>query len=408
MTRWTGVIGVENELTGDGRIIETGALEWGDLPIPLRHVREDNGGHDGATVVGRITNIERDGNLIVAEGDFDDNSNEGVEAARQVAEQLLDGVSMDLDNVSFEVRARLEDDEPGEIIDSEGRTTVADIEVDDEIMVTTSARIRAATLVAVPAFASAKIAVTEETVVASAYRVDPPLDWFTNPGLGAATPIEVTDEGRVFGHIATWDSCHIGGQGECIQPPRSAKDYAYFLCGSVRTSEGTDVSVGHITMGTGHADVKLGSTAAAQHYDDTGTVVADVNVGEDAVGIWVSGALRPDVSDSQVRALRASPMSGDWRRLGSALELVAVLAVNTPGFPIPRPAGVVASGDMQTLVAAGVVAREPADDQPDGGSADGRILARLVARERESDRAKVESTRRRLKVDAMAQKLATL
>ena len=43
-------------------------------------------------------------------------------------------------------------------------------------------------------------------------------------------------------------------------------------------------------------------------------------------------ALRPGLSDEQVRTLRASPLSGDWRYIDGQLELVGALAVNLPGF----------------------------------------------------------------------------
>jgi hypothetical protein len=96
------------------------------------------------------------------------------------------------------------------------------------------------------------------------------------------------------------------------------------------------------------------------HYEHTGRAIADVNAGEDAYGIWVAGALRPGATDDQVRALRGAPLSGDWRKIGSSgLELVAALAVNVPGFPIPRPQGLAAGGAMQALVAAGMLAPAP-------------------------------------------------
>ena len=85
------------------------------------------------------------------------------------------------------------------------------------------------------------------------------------------------------------------------------------------------------------------------HYDNTGTAVADVAVGEDEFGIWVAGAIRPGATPSQVEALSRSSLSGDWRRIGGNLELVAALSVNTPGFPL----AVVASGRVEALVASG-------------------------------------------------------
>src|SRR5690606_1868713 len=50
--------------------------------------------------------------------------------------------------------------------------------------------------------------------------------------------------------------------------------------------------------------------------------------------------------------IRASAVSGDWRPINGRLELVAVCAVNCPGFPIPRT--MVASGAAVSLVAAGI------------------------------------------------------
>jgi len=77
-----------------------------------------------------------------------------------------------------------------------------------------------------------------------------------------------------------------------------------------------------------------------------------VVAGEDAHGIWVAGALRPDVTPSQIRAFRASSPSGDWRPINGRLELVAVCQVSVPGFPIAR--AITASGGVPgALVAAG-------------------------------------------------------
>lgn len=190
-------------------------------------------------------------------------------------------------------------------------------------------------------------------LVASAAPDVPPAEWFTDPGLNGPTAFTVTDEGRVFGHVATWNVCHIGMQGKCTTAPRSISNYAYYRSGALRTTAG-DVSVGHITMGTGHAGLRETPYSAAAHYDNTGSVVADVAAGEDAYGIWVSGALRPDATDAQKRSLKAAALSGDWRTIGGSKEMIAALAVNVPGFPIPRTEVLVASGE-EALVAAAVV-----------------------------------------------------
>lgn len=129
------------------------------------------------------------------------------------------------------------------------------------------------------------------------------------------------------------------------------------------TAEGTEQRVGHITMDTRHARGDLSPIATMSHYEDTGTVIADVACGEDEHGIWFSGALRPWATDKQIRILRSSPLSGDWRRAGNGLELVAALAVNVPGFPVPRPQGLVASGHVQSLIAPGLVAPTSITDE---------------------------------------------
>lgn len=393
--RWEGVIAREGEMTGDGRLIEDGALRWDGLPIPLRVAFKDVGGHDGAEVCGRIETVERrDGGDIYATGTFDLGSAVGAEAFRQVSEQMSNGVSIDTDDVTFRIMAKADMPE-ADISDSgngsdgeadpEGRVKVAAMSSSDELTVIESARLRAATLVAVPAFATARVyaagqapakpsedAEPEETLEASAEPVSqsrdsltaaaiptaPPEAWFKDPALTGPTALVVEDDGRVYGHIAAWGTCHIGQIGKCVEPPTSPSNYAYFRTGALRTAEGTSVAVGHLTMGTGHAGPRDSANAAAEHYDNTGTVFADVAAGEDAYGIWVAGSLRPGISAEQVRVARSAPISGDWRTIRGSLELVGALAVNVPGFPVPRPQGLLASGEVRSLQASGVVAHD--------------------------------------------------
>lgn len=383
MSKWSGVIAQENQITGDGRFIELNALTWDTLPIPFRWVESDVGAHDGAVVVGKIETITRatDGG-IEATGTFDLASDAGREAARQVTEGLMQGVSIDMDEMDFEVWVAkdLVAEEEGIAVPAfkdsgeteDGRVKVAQVSSDDEVMRVTAARIRAATLVAVPAFEAARIDITDEAddapqeepseaAIAAGGMLTPPDDWFTDPGLKQPSPITVTDDGRVFGHLAAWDTCHVGmsAGGQCVQPPLSMSGYAYFRTGSTRVQSGSDVPTGVITLDTTHPNLQYGATKAMAHYDNTGTAVADVVAGEDQHGIWVAGALRSTVTDEQVRVLRGSPLSGDWRRIGGSLELVAALAVNVPGFPVPHPKGVVASGELVSLAASGVVNTEP-------------------------------------------------
>ncbi len=197
---------------------------------------------------------------------------------------------------------------------------------------------------------------------ASLAPVTPPAAWFDSPDLEELTPLIITPEGRVYGHLAPWNECHIGIADVCTTAPHSPLDYSYFHLGQIECDDGELVAIGKITLGTGHADPRLGFRAAIDHYDDTGTVVADVRAGEDEHGIWIAGALRPTVDATGVRELRAAQLSGDWRRIDGHLEMVAALAVNVPGFPVQQPRALVAGGQLFTLIAVGVHDGKPPED----------------------------------------------
>lgn len=186
---------------------------------------------------------------------------------------------------------------------------------------------------------------------------------FENPKLTGPTPMtwEELPGGftRVYGHLATWSTCHIGFPGTCVTPPRSRTEYKYFHVGEVETDAGP-LAVGKITLGGGHADTHLGFQAALAHYDDSGAAVADVLVGEDKFGIWYSGVVRRGIPQDRLDEFSVSPLSGDWRRIGGQLEMVAALAVNTPGFPVPRVRQ--ANGRQLAMVAAGAV-YDPSDER---------------------------------------------
>lgn len=463
--RWEGVIAREGEMTGDGRLIEDGALRWDALPIPLRVAFKDVGGHDGAEVCGRIETVERrEGGDIYATGTFDLGSAVGAEAFRQVSEQMSNGVSIDTDDVAFRVMEREDANSPGagsdDTPDEGGRVRVMQAAPDDSVMVIESARLRAATLVAVPAFATARVyaagqapstpetpeldengdsgaemarsadadPLSRDSLTAAAIPTAPPEAWFKDPALTGPTALVVEDDGRVYGHIAAWGTCHIGQIGKCVEPPTSPSNYAYFRTGALRTAEGTSVAVGHLTMGTGHAGPRDSANAAAEHYDNTGTVFADVAAGEDAYGIWVAGSLRPGITAEQVRVARSAPISGDWRTIRGALELVGALAVNVPGFPVPRPQGLLASGEVKSLQASGVVAHDdsaaraahPSSRMRGDGLTLGDIsyLKRLAESERRRDlqrataadkmRARVERAGTLAKAAQMARRLGSI
>lgn len=454
--RWAGPIGMENEMTGDGRGIATDALRWDftpDNPGVIRYVQKDVGLHDGAETAGSIFSVERrDGGVIWGEGDFDMASEAGREAYRQVNEKRQNGVSMDLDDVSFEIRiaAELVDDMnammEGEDIEvpapnEDGTITVVTINSDDEVMLTTSARIRSATIVAIPAFANARIAVVDgpeddeddspagsdelavvdvsgdparnaiaqaeaDALLAAAAPLHPPTEWFSDPHLTGPTALTVTPDGRVYGHLALWGTCHLShaAGGQCVSPPNSPSGYSWFHTGALETKDGDLLAVGHLTMSTGHAGDKMSPAETLSHYDNTGTVAADVRAGEDAHGIWVAGGLRSHLTPEQVRAFRAAPLSGDWRRVGYALELVGALSVNVPGFGVPRTQGLVAGGNLMSLVASGIIVPITDENVDTLKPRDLAYLRSFIDREKRHELTALAARRNKVKVASFARR----
>jgi hypothetical protein len=385
---WEGPLAVEGIVTGDGREFAPGALTWAELPVPLRWNIEDSHGGEARTKavnVGRIDRVWRDGDKIMGAGVLDLSDDNGRRAHAKIEGKFLRGVSIDADSIAdADVEFVWPDDVNAGTGDSgEDDDLFEMLFAQPEKVVFHGGRIRAATLVDIPAFAEAYIALLDEQgavvaggtpmsaaeldtlqeaeraarpltpVTAAAGTFRPPAEWFSDPGLSLPTPITVTDDGRIYGHAAQWGSCHIGQEDVCVQPPHE-DTHPYYRTGEVVCADGSRVAVGQITVGTGHAPLHYGATPAAEHYDNTGAAVADVAVGNDAHGIWVAGAVRPGADPLKVYELQAAgQVSGDWRRIGGALRLVGLLGVNVPGFPVPKMRARVASGEPQALLAAG-------------------------------------------------------
>lgn len=398
--RWHAILTVEGLRTTDHRRIAPDALIWRELPLPILWQIASTWGHDGAVIVGAIESIERDAatGKIMGTGTWDLGGDNGREAARLSAGGFLRWVSVDLEVLASEL---VEIGTPPWVDDWDfwSVTAAADTLEYDWYEEITEGRIMGTTMLPFPAFPQAVIApegttlpdvppmgdapIVDSGLIACAAPDLPPAAWFTDPQLSGPTILTINDDGRVFGHIAAWGTCHTGFPDVCVCPPKSATNYAHATTGgAVKTAEGTLVRVGHLTMATGHAGLNMDHRAAAAHYDDTGTAVVDWVYGEDDHGIWAAGCLRAGVTEDQVRNLRASAVSGDWRDVGGGLELVAALAVNVPGFPIPasgaprRLVGLTASGERLALVAAGRIERDPLRPIKEALS---QIAARLVA-----------------------------
>jgi len=213
-------------------------------------------------------------------------------------------------------------------------------------------------------------------LVAAAGPVHPPAAWFERPKMRSVHPVRLSAEGQVFGYVCRWDDCHIGFSDRCVPPPHSPSAYSRFRTGQTLTAEGSLVATGRICCDTVHPDLRMIASDTMAFYADTGCVVADVAVYEDNIGVLVAGAARPNATDEQLRILRGSDISPDWRTFNGQLDMVGMLCVNTSGFVVegmaasggvrytPTCAHVYgprgrmnADGEMLALVAAGMIQR---------------------------------------------------
>lgn len=231
-----------------------------------------------------------------------------------------------------------------------------------------------------------------QALVAAAGPVAPPAEWFALPADPPGGPITVTADGHIHGYVAEFGECHIGIADRCATAPRSRDQYARFRTGQVLTAEGTLIATGRIVTKTVHPDLAMAASDAAAWYHDTGAAVADVVAYDTPRGIYVTGAVRPDATPEQVRILRASDVSPDWRPINGRLEAVGMLCVNMSGFPVAQGAGLVASGGPQVpaararfaadgecvaLVAAGMVRRRGSNTRAASKSRIAALEARI-------------------------------
>lgn len=456
--RFHAVAIVEAVWTGDGRFFEQGSVTWRDLPLPL--LATDKSPHgpgdvEPAITIGSIDTVERRSNEIHVWGAYVQSSDPEVTRLQNlIFEGHLRGVSIDGDDPEYEVIIPAEMmaeptlDEDGDLVMSGafprqvfshvrmmGLTVVpfpaveeAFIEDDDAALLAALGAEHGVTGWVTPprpaVVAGGAVAAPERPLTSPLGEIPliPPPGFFDELALEGPTPLTVLASGELYGHLALWGTCHIGSPpGECITPPTSATNYAHFLLGEIVCSDGSRVACGKITMGTGHADLALTAgapapvwhvdaaplaltaSAAAAHYDNTGTVVAHVTCGEDEWGIWLHGAVMPGLSPAQLRVLMGSDLSGDWRRVGNNLELVAMLAVNVPGFPKPR-IGASARNTGRCRVrshngqVASLVACLPVDTASTvlAASAADAIIERIAATIGRSPRQRIEALRNRV------------
>lgn len=378
---WRGRLAPLGVPTGDRRKLLPGGIGHRDLPLPLMYQLMTSEGHQQSVVVGRILGVEITDDEVYGYGDWLDTEHTG--AAQERLASGIGGVSADLDDVDYELRV------PG----SDQKWLAAEQCSDDtgecanHEFVVTSGRLSGATIVAIPAFAEAKLEMYEGIdeegllaafdemplaveddescgcgmaasaikaycgVTAAVTSFTPPAAAFEDPKFTQLTGLtfdEKTYPGyiAVRGHIGDWSVTHMGLPGQKL--PRSRSQYSYFHLAPVYTAEGEEVYTGKILYAGSHPSMEAGLIQAAQHYDSL-PAAAFVRAGEDQYGVWVAGVLAPNLSEEAKLAIVTRPPSGDWRYVGRDLEMIAVLAVAVPGFPVVRARS--EGGRVRALVA---------------------------------------------------------
>ena len=364
------------------RVLTVGGGTWRNVPLTLYVQTElpEFGGHAGAVAVGHIDSIERDERTVFGHGVLD-SGDLGENAERLIRERTLRFVSIDIGDADVETEVtQVADDgwpmggvdhfDSYEIISAcalgqpalpQAVIWMADMEPPDE---------KDAPLPEPVARGDGTPEVVESpdmVLLAGGQRAHVPQGAFDHTDAAVAdrlaaivaggVPFIQLDDDRVFGMLAPFGACHIGypqGPETCVTAPRSLSAYDHFHTTplTVVCDDGCEelMMVGVITVGTEHADLNLSAKQTAFHYENTGAVGAYVRAYETDDAIVLSGFVRPGLSDTQRQQL-AGPVSGDWRYLGTGLDLVAALRCNTPGFQRSR-VHVAAGGTQTALVAA--------------------------------------------------------
>ncbi len=403
-TPWEGVLAPEGVWSGDGRQFAPSALTWAPLPLALKWQPEEDDGHDGAVIVGRIDTISRVGNLIHATGVMDDEGLYGAEALRLMQNRMLRGVSIrgdDTDEEDIELVYPTPGmdmpmvPEPGyaiQVPDQPEPEMPMDIPMPEPMgepkVIVHKARIRSATLCPEQAFVEAEILLADgdleapsltttagpgpTVVTAAAYTITIPEiwpeQWFDEPSeqppFGA---LHITPQGRVFGYLGPDMVSHraFRASGRKVTIPRGV-DYSEFQNKPALVA-GADghvyrINAGNITFDCGHPSPydqrRADAMWAMQHYDNTCSIAARIRVGENRHGTWVAGGLLHGITADAFERMMACALSGDWQ--GGKLN--AALLVPVEGFPVGQTSSIRIRDDA--IVASSVPIRFAANPQP--------------------------------------------
>jgi hypothetical protein len=305
---WVGVItklGIEAGKLDKRKISD---VTWSDLPITLYAQTENSSGHSDAFICGSINDIWVDGTNVYGKGYFS-NSKEGQDALLLVQEGALRGLSVDIRDGDLEI---VENQDTGEVsIDW------------------VTAKIGAATLVAMPAFEGAEIQVLDgKNLKASVGPHKYPKAMFSRIKFDKAQRIDISDDGEISGHIVQWGIAHRGFSNKTVVLYPAKSKLRDFNIGRANFIEGGTTSAGILTSDGLHAPEDLPGantnhkramavqafvTSEESRFEDVRCQFAQVFAWEDEFGIAIHGSLLPDVTVAQATRALAGCSSIDYR-----------------------------------------------------------------------------------------------
>lgn len=323
--------------TGDGRKVRAGVLTW-DLEgsgVPIIWDRED-GDHSGM-ILGRVDRFVDDGGAILSEARlFATEDPEAAAAVARVIELIGEGAigwSVMIDDEEVVATFR----EP-EVVDVDGVTQVR-FRADDQMFETVSGRIRHLALVDTAAWPTARPALgplpVNASVAALATYQARHFDKWESDDL---VPLQVTADGRVFGHAAGAGCGRDGRKGTCdtykADPDPAMRN---FHTGTATLDNGAVIRVGALTCAGLHADIRMSHQEQRQHHENSTTVWAKVVAWNDAKGrLCVSGAVVPGLDSTLVAQVAGLPISPElWPVRGvKGLTMCGMHSVITPLWPV--------------------------------------------------------------------------
>ncbi|MDH6189135.1 hypothetical protein M2168_002167 [Streptomyces sp. CZ24] len=197
-----------------------------------------------------------------------------------------------------------------------------------------------------------------------------PAAWFKEP-----TPEELPPgsggvhyaDGRIYGWVAQAGEPHAGYPGRKLTIESLGKlDLTHFLRARFKLDDGSMVKAGAFTMNAPHHRDGAECESAACQFDDSRTVAGIVTVGQNAGGLWFSGAAGPWLSEWDRAVFQATQPSyhmkqgpkGQW-------QLRAVLSVPVPGHSSPLLATAVTERSNLALAASAALALAEPGTTPD-------------------------------------------